>query len=217
MPSHAEAASRTRISIRQLRDVIARIIWRFDLPAGFQRTGESMILHAELMSPALALLIQHAADHRPADPGRLRIRHDQPGFAELHGAGQTILLAGPTMRDLSITLARQHGRATVVGSNISAAALGRGLAGIMTSDVRAEVVLEAADRLTVISAATAEADEAASQHARSAVLRDGLAIDSATWQRAVALSLDVLAPVQRLFLDNDGDSAEFDLASKDAH
>ena len=123
MDSNAETGSDTRVSLRQFRDVIARIIWRFDLPAGFDRTAEAMIMHAEFLAPSLGLLIQHAADYQPTDPGRLRIQASWEGSVRLDCGHQTILLAGPTVRDLSIALARRHGRATVVASNIGAASL----------------------------------------------------------------------------------------------
>jgi hypothetical protein len=86
----------TRITVRQLRELVERLVWRFELPAGFGHSATSIVVAAELRTgKALPRLLELVETGLTVDPAAVRL----VGPAELDAGGQSLLYAGPIAAD----------------------------------------------------------------------------------------------------------------------
>jgi hypothetical protein len=188
-----------QISVRQLRDLISRLVWRLGLPPGVDTAAGSLLLEAELRDGSgLTELARLIADPRPVRSAAPAVVESSDGRLEVDARGESLLLVGPLVADLARDAALRAGAATVAIDHVEGAAAAAGLAALAADPalgVSADVTRANGDGRLELRVTTAASPQ---ERERAALLVEGIEVDDALWADLFALSLDVLLDIERI-------------------
>jgi hypothetical protein len=191
-----------RVAVRQVRDLVARLIWRLDLPSGFESSATSLVVHNEVRSRAgLEELDRLVAAGVRVDPARVTLSEPEPGVLALDAGGEPSVYVGPLAVDLVRDAAARTGSAELRATNVTGVALAGALDAFVAAgsgELEGRVETGAAPGAFLLSARTqGHVPPRAGDDVPQALLERGLEIPDALWDRLFALSLDVLLNVDR--------------------
>jgi hypothetical protein len=187
-----------RVAVRQIRDLVSRLIWRLELPSGFDTSATALVVESEIRSgKGLAELDRLVAAGIRVDPGRVAVAEPGPGLVAIDAGGEPSVFVGPLAVDLARDAALRDGAVEVHAVNVSGPALVRaldGFAGQPGVDVRLEGDGALGSFRLSVGAAPATA---VAEPDLDDLLERGLEVPEELWDRLFALSLDVLLNVDR--------------------
>jgi hypothetical protein len=210
---HAELVTdleppRLRVAVRQVSDLLHRLLWRFELPDGFAHSAASMVLAAELRSgKALAYLADVVEAGLVVAPGDVRLSYQAPEVAELSAGGQSTMYVGPLAADVACELVEKSRSSRVIVTDATDLVFAEGLVDVV--GMRTGATVEFAVRADALGTPGSGSFEllsmrAGGSHAATtadgldtALLTKGVLVDAQLWQSLFRNSLDVLLAVKR--------------------
>jgi hypothetical protein len=179
-----------RVAVRQIRDLVGRLIWRLELPSGFDASATSLVVESEVRwRNGLEELDRLVSAGTRVDPASVAVTEPRPGVFAIDAAGEPSLFVAPLAMDLARGTVAHGGPVEVHAVDVAAPALAGALDG---AGARVEVLPDGF-RLTAAAAAVPPAARPELED----LLERGLEVPDELWERLFALSLDVLLNVDR--------------------
>jgi hypothetical protein len=188
-----------RVSLRQLFDLVGRLLWCLQVPKGLRQSATRIVVGAELedatglMTLEAALQSWSAVDLEQLTPG------DGSSAVKLDAGGQSLLVAGPLAVGLVLEKLRSASTAIVEITDVELGELSAGLARELEHRSGATATVLTLPQTSARGVAFAlDRDVPARPWDLDRLLVEGIHVDPALWTRLFERSLNVLLDVERI-------------------
>jgi hypothetical protein len=208
----------TRVSLRQAREVVSRLLWCMNLPPGLENVAMYLTINAQVQSATgLKLLWSDVGEIGAVDVGAVRVVAATDAAVVLDCGKQSVFYVGGIIAEMLRDDVHRHGQCVVVAHQLLHPQLLSGIATMPALDFRLESCVVAdlqgvrllqsgnVGTTDAIGTATLIATKSAgaagiretTQDAWKMLASEGVAVDGDLWEAMWAKGLDVLLNQKR--------------------